>query len=293
MSLAKYYENAGRLTEAIATYKDAFSFLDPGKADGETYGNIAIVYESLKNYDSALVYAVKAVNLGGDTYLQSFAPGLYARIPADARQGIEIDWELYEFKKNLHYLDQLIRDDESYIYQSNWLPDSLAKYKEPVTRALVNLVDSIDYLSTMKMFEKYSWPSYEKVGFAGAANFRAFMHIVRYPVMGKILLDKIKEFQAQGAPISKKHILFLEDNRLYHEDMQRDPYKKGKTWAGMCGVDRYNRMMDINKADSIRFAYNHVRLQEDVFKPDTLPAAYKPTPYPKNYFCLEKYATIK
>jgi hypothetical protein len=74
--------------------------------------------------------------------------------------------------------------------------------------------------------------------------------------------------------------------------MDRQKYYENKTnISGLCcrKIDRFMVIEDINKADSIRFIYNQIRIKEEALPTDNVPAGYKPMPYPKNYFCLKKY----
>lgn len=294
-NLGKYYDNHEHFEQALGAFKDALNFMEPSQESHEIYQYIAWDYNELKNYDSGAVYAAKAIALGiRASNFKEKTPELYARIPAPAKkewpEGVDVDWMLYNKVQGIHKTDQLMRNSYDTYFDAQWLPDSLHQYKKPVEHALAALLDSVSYLHTMAVLEIYKGiPTFKKVGFPYALNNYVIIHVVRYPVMGKHLLDKLKQLNSNCEPISKRDILFFEDVRKTSLEYDYATQKAGKSFAGLYGYDRYNNIEDLKKVDSIRFAHNLYRLQEDVIAPDTLPKGYVPAPYPKNYFCLEKY----
>ncbi|HYD20198.1 MAG TPA: tetratricopeptide repeat protein [Flavipsychrobacter sp.] len=291
LNLGMSYEERYQFQKAIEVFKDALNFMEESNDDVEIFQGLARCYDTLANYDSSVVYAMKAIDKGlGAGYFYSYTPKTFEFLPNDERllwprPGQEVNWGLFKLTQQMFGADQYFRTTEN--FESQWLPDSLEQYKMPIILSLFHLADSNNYVLQMKIFRKFGWPSYNKVGFFNAMDVRGLMHNVRYPGFGRHLLDTLYVFGRNCEGIRTSKVLKLEDNRIFHGgDLVKG---SGKNLIGFSGADRYNRIYNLKNADSIRLAYNMLRLKEDVPPGETLPKDYKPIPYPKNYFCLKKY----
>ena len=290
-NLGRHYENHGNFIKAIEVFKDALYFLEENNDDAEVFLGLVHCYDTMHNYDSSVAYAMRAIDKGlGAGYFYSYTPRTFEHLPNDERllwprPGQEVNWGLFKLTQQMFGLDQYFRTSEN--FESQWLPDSLEQYKMPIILSLFHLADSNNYMLQMKIFRKFGWPTYQKVGFYNAVSPGGLMHNVRYPGFGRHLLDTLYHFGSRCEGILKSKVLKLEDNRVYHGG--EVSMGSGKNLIGFTGRDRYNLIYDIKKADSIRLANNHVRLKEDVPPGETLPKEYRPVPYPKNYFCMKKY----
>jgi hypothetical protein len=268
--------------------KDAISFLDTTKR-GEYYWEVASLYKAIKQYDSSAVWYEKAVEWGYDLDgLKRYSSQIYSRMDTGRMKAIafehrkKVDFSLYEQFVAQLALDQSVRSDALFSTEKYW-NKLLPLCEKSFIDSMYQRVDDSTFRFLKWVFENYRFPTFRRLGFFPGGIMAMIMHITAYKnEQATYLLDKLEEF-ANSCEYRKCDILVLKDRQKY--------IKEKKTNCGLFGSgQRYLNIEDINKADSIRFAYNRLRLKEEAASWNgKLPANYKPRSYPKNYFCLKKY----
>jgi len=282
-NLAVYYYYYKDTTQYINTLKDAVSFLDTTQA-GEYFPFIATAYASLKQYDSAILYYTRAVEWGYDIdNIRNDMSHVYNLMDTNKLKRINLeqraktDFDLYSSFMQQGALDQFVRGD---IFFPESGRASIPPCKKSVLDTLITTVDDSTFEFVKYILENYQYPTQHQLGFF-PMYFNVFlMHVTAEDnENSRYIFKKLEELNKTCNLPDKSRILFYKERQMWEHD------------KGYCGLwGGLNKIENINKADSIRFLYNQVRLKEQVAgRKQILPKEYNPTPYPKNYFCLKKY----
>jgi tetratricopeptide (TPR) repeat protein len=271
----------------VNVLKDAISFLGP-EQKGEYYWQVAESYNSLKLYDSSVAWYKKAIEWGYDIEsLKSHAWETYIRMDTNEVKAItfahrkKIDFGLYERFIRQNTLDQAVRGDD--LYSENDVDTSAPLCKRAFIDSMYSKVDRSTYHFLMWVFNNYRFPTFHQLGFYPVGISAFILHVTAYRnTHATAILNKLEEL-SRTCDYQKSDVLFLKDRQKYYNDR--------KSYCGLIGSgQRYLKIEDISKADSIRFEYNLVRLKEEAAMwSGELPKEYKPRPYPEHYFCLKKY----
>lgn len=295
-NLSMNYSIMGDWHKAAETLKDGISFLNTEQRSGEFYYLLGEAYSHDNKADSAAIYFTLAIKLGyplnwvKDGYpdiVQKIDPNKLELYAFDLRK--KIDFDLYDRFVQALALDQATRNGT--LYPENEIYDGTPE-KKAFIDTLTERVDSITSEFVNSILDKYGYPSADELGFYPSGIMGLILHITASDnEMSRKLFIKLSKLNEQCNFPQKSTILFLKDRQKY--------YKERKDCCGLIGsTERYQSIENINEADSIRFLYNQIRLKEEVSGNDSTSIknrqqldarGYKPTPYPKNYFCNEKY----
>jgi len=292
-NLSNVYSSSEDWPMVVSALKDGLTFLDKEQA-GDFYYELAGDYVHL-NADSAALYFTKAIERGYPAnWIKGSYPDVYKKMDSDKIKQYtianrsKIDFDVYDkFVKTLA-IDQSVRDGTLF-------PENEIFHGTPEKRAFIDTlslrVDSATFEFTMWVLNNYGFPSEHELGFYPSGFLGLLLHIAAQDNNhSKAVLQKLDELNAACKFPQKSTILFLKDRQKL--------YTTGKGYCGVAGYNRYAAIEDVTKADSIRLANNQVRLQDEVFRSDSISVknrtmlynkGYKPKPYPKNYFCLKKY----
>lgn len=287
----RLYRLANNQTDTLSSIKilkDALTFLSPERR-GDYYWEVAQSYYLLKQYDSAAKWYGEAAVWGYDIdYLKLYAPEVYKRIDTNKvdmaleKNRGKVDPELYKMFATQLEMDQGVRTGK--VFSVPGSGDSLIPVHDTsIAKRIMQKVDDSTFRFLKWVFQKYGFPTYHQLGFYPRGMSAMILHVTASrPEQATCIINKLKEFSDQ-CKYQRSSLLFLMDRRKYYYDK--------KSYCGLIGAgQRYLYIEDIGKADSIRFAYNQVRLKEEAASwGGELPPGYKPRPYPKNYFCLKKY----
>ena len=323
-NLSMSYKLHNNKEMALNTFKDAISFIQDSNQIGDYYSQLAELFLYYKETDSAIVYFTKGIKYGSSIVDYDFIKTdydyreIYAKIDTNLLKEYDlkfksyIDTNLYHRYLEARDLDQSIRveNDREYILnkiismknnlnnkQSKRvvnngnemyniitmdvgeidnhkellvdIPDSI---KQIAIDKVFNFVDSVNFIFINDIFQRYGFPHKFKNGF-GIKYVIFALHIIPYDS-----LNKTCDFPEKSAIL-----VFMEKKKYCLEQKSLC----GK-WGGSMNKI-YMEIEDINKADSIRFLYNDIRIKEEALPSSTIPKEYKSLPYPKNYFCLKKY----
>ncbi|HXS35581.1 MAG TPA: hypothetical protein VN721_02685 [Flavipsychrobacter sp.] len=280
---------------AISALKDAISFLDSNRA-GDYYFELGDYYSHTTDTDSAALYFTKAIKRGYPlTWIKSGYPTIYSKIDSAKIQKYildlkaKIDFDLYDKFVQINALDQAVRDGTLY-------PINDIFHGTPEQKAFIDTmsirVDSNTFEFVKQVLEKYKYPIAYNLGFYPSGFMGLLLHITAVDnARSRNLFAILEELNRTCNFPQKSIILFLKDRqKLYNEH---------NSCCGLFGgINRYSDIVDVNKADSIRLSYNQLRLKEETSRDDTTSIrnrselrskGYKPKPYPKKYFCIEKY----
>ncbi len=285
--LAHYESDTLRSIEIL---KDAISFLGPSR-QGEYYWEVAQSYSKLKQYDSSAAWYEKAIEWGYDIEsLKWYSPEVYRRMDTNRIKAItaehrkKIDPVLYQRFEAQFQMDQVVRSGEFYTIDEKG--DTLKGVKrKSLIDSIFQKVDDSTFRFLKWVFRKYEFPTFHELGFFPMGIMPMILHVTDYRnENATYIFNKLREF-SNKCEFQRSSLLFLMDRQKYNNDK--------KSYCGLIGAgQRFLNIEDISKADSIRFAYNQLRLKEEAAYWDgklKLPPDYKPRPYPKNYFCLKKY----
>lgn len=287
----RLYQLANNQTDdqkGIEIFKDALTFLDTNRR-GEYYWELGKWYMSIKQYDSSVAWYEKAIEWGYDLdFVKAYLPEVYTRMDTNRMNAVffehrkRTNFTLYERFVAQLTIDQSVRNN---------LLFSNDKYRDTTTPAcerafadtMFQRVDDSTFRFLKWVFENYGFPTFRQLGFHPGGIMAMIMHVTGYKnEQAAYLFNKLDELSNQ-CQLQKSSILVIRERQKYANEK--------KSCCGLYGPgQRYLAIEDPSKTDSIRFAYNQLRLKDEAsYWNGKLPPGYKPRPYPKNYFCLKKY----
>jgi hypothetical protein len=292
-NLSNVYLFSNDWPRAVSILKDGLSYLPPDIA-GNYYYELASDYTHFDT-DSAITYFTKAITQGyPEEWIKTSYPAIYLKMDSveikkyTAENRAKIDFALYNNFVSVLERDQFIRNED--YFPRRYLFDSALTIKK-VIDTLYNKVDSSTFEFVKEVLEKYQYPTENKLQFYPSGFMVFLLHLTSVDdERSKYIIKKLDELNETCDLPRKSIILALIDRQKL--------YATGKSCCGVAGYNRYASIADLTKVDSIRFSYNQIRLAEELSGSDSTSVkslrelksrGYKKRPYPKNYFCNEKY----
>ena len=265
---------------ALFYYQQAFAFLPAESINYRHHVNLARYFGKANQTDSAATHLIRAIQMGYSKEYMNYNANLKfladstiykeAILQAHHLTDATFNWEYYNAFQQLYGIDQIIRTQRSF----NVLGRDSVFY----------MVDSITFDKAMRLVKQYGYPQQSKHGFTDDVLSLILLHASVY---GEKQYDQIVELMNENMD----NCLCLKGNLAVLKDRRLDWYYREKQLAGTWNYPgEFNPIEDLDMVDSIRFSHNLLNLAEFAKKSNrTLPKKYQPTPYPKNYFCQNKW----
>ncbi len=285
-NLSRYYGDRGDSAMQLAALKDGISFLEPQQA-ADYFFELAELYDNRDMSDSAVRYYALAMEHGYDinairniaVVKRGIDKAQIARY--DAANRAKIDFRVYEQFISAAAIDQSVRNG-TLIPEEQFTGPGAPMDTRLRNDTLFQRADANGYKFVKWVFENHGYPDPYKLGFTPPAFDKILLHITaRQNKMAEYVFTKMEEMAAKCEYPTWSAILFMRDRSQY--------YNGGTSNSGVWRPDEIGKITNLQRADSLRMAYNHLRLKEGVPKDIVLPVTYKPAPYPPGYFCLKKY----